>query len=311
MKHIELGASLYLPATRHDVLQIANGEKLPFLRSMIFCLEDAIHCDDVEPALENMRRALPLLRPAQALRFIRPRNPQILSRLLEMRGISNIDGFVLPKVTPQNILHYTEQIGKHDRFLLMPTLETVQVFDHGAMRELREALMAPDLRPRVLSLRIGGNDLLQHLGARRSRKRTIYESPLAGTIASLAGCFTPYGFNLTAPVFEGMADEELLAEEVERDLEFGLFGKTAIHPAQITTIEREYEVSYQDYEMALALVRDDSPAVFRMHDSLCEVATHLRWAEVILARAKVYGVRPAPEAVGEKDPMPTFTSEAG
>jgi citrate lyase beta subunit len=37
-----LGASLYMPATRPDLLAVVRGEKLPHLRSLVICLEDAV-----------------------------------------------------------------------------------------------------------------------------------------------------------------------------------------------------------------------------------------------------------------------------
>ena len=51
---LQLGASLYMPATRADLAAHANGEKLPFLRSMIFCTEDAVRLDQLEGALQDL-----------------------------------------------------------------------------------------------------------------------------------------------------------------------------------------------------------------------------------------------------------------
>ena len=47
----------------------------------------------------------------------------------------------------------------------------------------------------------------------------------------------------------------------------------------------------KDYETAAALVAPDAAAVFRMHDSFCEPATHRRWAVAVLERARVFGVK--------------------
>jgi hypothetical protein len=38
----ELGASLYLPATRLDLLDVVRGERLSEVRSVIFCTEDSV-----------------------------------------------------------------------------------------------------------------------------------------------------------------------------------------------------------------------------------------------------------------------------
>jgi citrate lyase beta subunit len=173
----------------------------------------------------------------------------------------------------------------------MPTLETRDVFDVGAMRELRQGLAQDTIFERILMLRIGGNDLLNLLGIRRPRRMTLYETPLGHLIAQLVTTFKPYGFSLSAPVFEYLEDTVTLQKEIQLDLAHGLIGKTAIHPTQIPVIEAMYGVDREDYEMALNLGQSSSPAVFRMHDAMCEVATHLQWGQNILNRWQYYGDR--------------------
>jgi len=286
-----------MPATRGDLVDHANGEKLPFLRSMIFCTEDAVRLDQLDEALQNLRAALPLFRPTKALRFIRVRNPQVMGEVLRMPGIKNVDGFVLPKATRKNIGRYLELLSKNDGFLLMPTLEDADVFVPSEMVKFRNLLLKASVRGRVLSLRIGGSDLLHQLGVRRSPRRSVYDTALGGAIAMLSGIFIPHGFNLSAPVFEGLAFAKVLAQEVERDLLHGLFGKTAVHPDQIAQIEKAYRVEAKDFEMATLMLEQSAPAVFRMHDTMCEAATHRHWARAILDRARIYGIvgRPLPE----------------
>jgi len=83
------------------------------------------------------------------------------------------------------------------------TLETHEVFDANEMKKLRNFLSSDKIRPRILSLRIGGNDLLNLLSLRRSCNRTIYDSPLREIISILVRTFKPYGFNLTARFLKG------------------------------------------------------------------------------------------------------------
>lgn len=291
-RHLHLGASLYVPATRGDIVAHANGDKLNFLRSMIFCTEDAVRQEDLELALRNLAEALPQFNPkSPSMRFIRVRNQHVLGRLLETRGIENVDGFVLPKVTAKNFGHYLSLLNPRDKFLLMPTLETAEVYDPVEMRTLRDMFMETGTRARILSLRIGGNDLLHCLGVRRPPNRTIYSTALGGTIAMLTGLFKPHGFNLSSPVFEAMKQPRVLAREVARDLLHGLFGKTAIHPDQVKPIEDAYRVWAHDLEAAQCILSKDAPAVFKLHDCMCEGATQWRWAEQIVARSRIYGMR--------------------
>ncbi len=294
-----LGASLYMPAHRADLASIANGDKLPNLRSMIFCTEDAVADHELRRSLEHLRDSLKdFIAVPNKFRFIRARNPGILSRLLDLPGIDKIDGFVLPKFNEGNFRAYFDQL-QGSTFKVMPTLETRDVFDPAAMTALRVELSRQGVFDSVLMLRIGGNDLMNLLGIRRPRHFTLYQTPMAAVIAHLVCTFKPYGFQLSAPVFEYLNDRDTLQQEINLDLAHGLTGKTAIHPSQIFAIEACYAVSRDDYEMALSLCESQSPAVFKMHDAMCEIATHQQWAQAILDRQRCYGVHTSVPLGGE------------
>jgi len=290
MSYLQLGASLYVPATRGDLVEIANHCRFPALRSVIFCTEDSITDADVPQALTNLGHLLGQLKPVGLRRFVRVRNPDVLKGLLQSDGIDHLDGFVLPKLTLYNLPDYLRVIPEGNTHWLMPTLETAEVFDPCEMRALRDALLSKCVRTRVICLRIGGNDLLHLLGLRRPRGRTIYETPLGPTIAQLVTIFHPSGFSLTSPVFDRLNDAETLAREVRMDVEFGLLGKTAIHPQQIPLIESLYRIDSVDWESSRRILHDDALPVFRHADAMCEPATHRRWAEIIRDRAEIYGV---------------------
>jgi citrate lyase beta subunit len=284
-----LGAPLYMPAHRHDILDCANGEKYPLLRSMIFCTEDALSHTEVDSSLRHLGLCLQGFRAVpNRFRFIRVRNPEVLARLLDLPHIDKIDGFVLPKFDTSVLHAYFDQL-QGTAFKIMPTLETKDVFDVGAMCELRQALLQHEALQQILMLRIGGNDLMNILGLRRPRQLTLYDTPLGHVISQLVTVFKPYNFALSAPVFEYLNDNDTLQKEIQRDLAYGLIGKTAIHPSQIADIEAAYAVELDDYEMAVKLVDNSSPAVFKMHHAMCEVATHRQWAVGMLNRQQYYG----------------------
>jgi citrate lyase beta subunit len=178
------------------------------------------------------------------------------------------------------------------------------------MVKFRNMLLKSSVRGRILSLRIGGSDLLHQLKVRRSPHRSVYDTALGGAIAMLAGIFIPHGFNLSAPVFEGLAFPKVLAEEVERDLLHGLFGKTAVHPDQIAQIEKAFQVTAKDFEMASLMLEQAAPAVFRMHDTMCEAATHSHWAQSILDRARIYGIAGRPKPAAPVLPFPEVPQRA-
>lgn len=289
-RFLELGASLYVPATRPDLPLLANRQKYPELRSIIFCTEDAIAEKDVPPALRNLEAMLSGLEPTGLLRFIRVRNPAILRTVLQMDGVDALTGFVLPKVTLANLDDYFDAFQPNDPFDVMLTLETIDAFDPRRMAELRDQLLQERYRRRILSLRIGGNDLFHLLGMRRPRGRTLYQTPLGVTIAQLVTTFRPHNFNLTAPVFEYLNSPRVLEREVRHDLAQGLFGKTAIHPRQVAMIEANYAVSARDLQTAEEILTHAAPPVFRLHGAMCEPATHHRWATLIVQRARLYGI---------------------
>ena len=294
--HKSMGASLYVPSNHKNLLAIADGEKLPQARSLIFCTEDSVSDRDLGFALFNLSVVLQNMRTeVQADRFVRVRNPEVLERVLAMPGVHKLTGFVIPKATRHNIESYYRLVRDTDH-MLMPTLETAEVFSEREMEAFRDLLEAPGMRSRVLALRIGGNDLLALLGLRRPRNMTIYRTPLGPVIARLVTIFRPWGFCLTAPVFEHLDLPDLLDQEVLEDIAYGMVGKTAIHPSQITPIEEHYKVKPQDLAAAHAILDENSPAVFRMHDSMCEVATHRAWAERTVAQSRLFGAHHADTA---------------
>ena len=287
---IALGATLYLPGTHGQLSRIALGERYPQLRSAVICLEDSIGGKDVPRAIANLAGLLEAL-PAGERRprlFIRPRDPAMLQAVLRLSGIGRVDGFVIPKVCAESLPRYLA-CALHDHHRLMPTLETREILDPDEARRLRDQLLV--IQDRILAVRIGGNDLLQTIGARRSAFRTIYEGPLAGVVAGLVATFAPYGFFLSAPVFEHFASEAVLRDEVERDVEHGLLTKTVIHPRQIEAVEACYAVGLGELAEARAILAPDSPAVFAVSGSMCEPATHGRWARTIVKRAEIFGLK--------------------
>ncbi len=285
---IELGATLYVPATRTNLVEIANGHKYPHLRSMVFCTEDSIHDNQLATALRQIESLLAELEDTSALRFIRVRNPQVLEQLLKLPNIEKITGFVFPKLDLQNVDDYFGLVTGSN-FRNMPTLETRDVFEQTKMCLLRDNLIAENHYNSVLALRIGGNDLLQHLGLRRGQQKTIYKSPLGIVIHQLINIFKPYGFALTAPVFEHLQQNKLLKQETMQDIRCGLSGKTAIHPDQIKIIEACWRVLPADLTSAKAILDAQASAVFKLNGSMCEVATHKQWAQQIMQRYKLYG----------------------
>ena len=121
MEYLKLGASLYVPATHKELINIAKGLKYPGLKSLIIDTEDSITTDDLPFAYENIGKLLQELSnspleggargmlfdsPLRPMVFIRVRNTKEYQRLSDFENIKNIDGFVLPKFTLENMEDY-------------------------------------------------------------------------------------------------------------------------------------------------------------------------------------------------------------
>ena len=286
-----LGATIYCPATHSDLYAIASGQKYPNCRSIVICLEDAVLESEVEIGLKNLSKLLVTFAqfgmPGHApYIFIRPRHIAMAQVLSEWKNINLVCGYVLPKFTLASFESWKKVIPTG--LQIMPTLETAEFFDFGYIQEFRQALEQD--QSSILALRIGGNDLLSCLKLRRPRHLTVYETPLLTLINQLVGQLTPYGFMLTAPVFEHYSNLALLRQELDRDVISGLVGKTAIHPSQIDVIHAAFQVHHEDYLEAQQIVQQDAKAVFGSNGSMLEPATHKQWAIQILDRAQYYGV---------------------
>ncbi|MGM8908580.1 HpcH/HpaI aldolase/citrate lyase family protein [Psychrobacter sp. 1U1] len=303
----QLGASLYMPATRQDIWQVIKRDKLPTINSIIICLEDAVSHSDVELALERLQALLHTwamhvdginkpsgqsniqTQPTRPLVFVRPRNPMMLQQLTDFAHIDLVDGFVMPKVDMYSLSNWrmacqsvsTEQ-------LLMPTLETAALFNPHHNQELaigfKEAFNQP-----VYALRIGGNDLFAALRLRRPKDNVVYDTPIGTLAYQLLGCFVPHGFYLSAPVFEYLDQPTLFMQELTRDVSLGLVGKTVIHPSQIALVQQAYCVPLSMLDEAQAILHSEAKAVFKYNNTMLEPATHRAWAHEVVNRAEVFG----------------------
>jgi citrate lyase beta subunit len=285
--YLHLGASLYMPALRKDLLAILNGQALHQVRSVVVCTEDAIQEQALSKALTHLADVLPHLGRHGPLRFIRPRNPETLATILSLAGIERLDGVCLPKFDETNCENYLQLLAAHPQLVLMPIIETDIAFCPMRLQRLRTHL--DPLRHRILCIRIGGNDLLQLLGMKRPKMLTAYDTPLRRVIDDFIVTFRPYGYELSAPVYEHLDQPEILAREAAIDSAHGLFAKTAIHPQQIAIIEQYYTVPEAEAQMAHQILDPQAQAVFRVNGQMAEPATHRRWAQRTLEQMAVYG----------------------
>lgn len=279
---------LYIPANRPGLESFLFSPKAGGISTVAICLEDAVRPDERAAAVESLACWLHRLsEPGRSGCFIRPADEETLARLLDVPGIECIDGFILPKATPDKLQAWAQRSAR--RFPLLPILETRDALDSEGRRELAAA--CADFRDLIPRVRIGANDLFALLGGlRRPRGKTIYETPLGRVIDELIEVFSGVGLPLSGSVFDRLDDLETLARECRDDVSRGLFSKTAVNPLQVAVISESYHPEPSEVEEALKILDADSPAVFALNGSMLEPACHAAWARALLRRAAAFGV---------------------
>ncbi len=288
---IQLGGSLYIPATHKNVYAICNENRYPALRSCIIDTEDAIIADDLDTALENISNMLETYEPTALSVFIRPRNPHMLQEILKLKNIEKIDGFSLPKYSTEVMREYSQIISlSQKKFYIMPVLESHDLFSKEKLESIRDFLLSCKIP--TLTLRLGGEDMMNYLGLKRKCEDNIYAlvGP-AQIIGNVINIFKPFGFNISATVFNCIKHEELFEHNVLQDLQQGLIGKTIIHPNQIEVVNRVYQVTQDEYVMAQKMLDKQTNAIIVQEGQMGEKFAHSSWARTILLREKFYGLK--------------------
>jgi citrate lyase beta subunit len=287
MKNLrDFGPMLYIPADRPGLDDFLFGEKSAALHAIAICLEDAVRPEHRHNAARSLGEWLPRLAGPRPWRlYLRPADDDVLARVLDLPGVSQVDGFIVPKATPERLATWTRETA--GRFALIPIIETRDALDPAGRLDLGNA--CADLRQHIPRVRIGANDLFSLLGGlRRPRGRTIYETPVGHVIDSLIEVFSGIGIPLSGSAFDRTDDLATLDRETRDDVARGLFAKTALNPAQAAVISATYRPEPGEIEEARRIVHPDAPAVFSLHGTMHERACHLAWARHILERSAAF-----------------------
>lgn len=282
----DFGPVLYIPADRRGLTDFLFGKKSALLPAIAICLEDAIRTECRHEAVRSLSEWLPrLITPRTWRLYLRPSDDEMLVRVLDLPGISHVDGFIVPKASPERLAAWARKTG--GRFALIPIIETRDALDSVGRLDFGKA--CADLRQLIPRVRIGANDLFALLGGlRRPRGRTIYETPVGHVIDSLIEVFSGIGIPLSGSVFDRTDDMPTLERETHDDVARGLFSKTALNPAQAKLIAGIYRPEPDEIEEARCILHPDSPAVFSLHGTMHERACHLMWAKLILQRSAAF-----------------------
>ncbi|QDX92683.1 citrate lyase subunit beta [Brevibacillus laterosporus] len=219
-----LGALLYMPGTRKQIVDDIIVKKHRGLISMVLCLEDAIGDNEVLDAenslIAQVHQIALLIKNGRLqeedvpLIFIRVREPEQINRLVNQLGEHSlyVTGFVFPKFSSSNGERYFETLIECNKQINrklygMPILESSEIIYKetrvSALVEVRNIL--DKYRDVVLNVRIGATDFSSLFGLRRNPGITIYDlSVIRDCIADIVNMFSrkDSDYVVSGPVWE-------------------------------------------------------------------------------------------------------------
>jgi len=285
--YIELGATLFIPATHKDLLEVIEAKKYKNLRSVVIDSEDGIDSKKLDIAIKSIKNTLIKFTHSSCLVFIRPRDVNMLKKLLTFEGIDKIDGFVLPKFSLSNAYSYLKITGTN--YAIMPSIEGEELFDVEKLSELKDILL--HYKDQIITIRFGLEDMLRQLSMRRKCEHSIFDmSVTSSVLGNFIAIFKSAGFNISAGVYPCFKDSKGFENDVLRDLQEGLFTKTIIHPNQIEIIEEQYKVTWEEFNEACEIY-GNSDSIFNQNDKMAERDTMSPYSLEIIKRAEVYGIK--------------------
>lgn len=256
---------LFLPASNERAIEKARGLEADMV---VLDLEDSVRAEDKAGA-----RAAAVAASREsfgdrlvAVRVNRSGSPWFGEDAVALRR-SGADYVVLAKVeSPREVADAAWLTGKP----ILAMIETpAGVIDAAAIAPATRGLIA------------GTNDLCAELGIGPCGGRPgltyalqrIVLAARAGGVAAFDG------------VFNGLDDDEGLAEECRQGRCFGFDGKSVIHPGQIATANRLFGPSEEEVEAARRLIEAATGGAERFEGRMIE-DLHVAQAHAVLAKAR-------------------------
>lgn len=238
-----------------------------------------------------------------------------------------ITAFNFPKFNTLNGEQYYAHLRRlNERFgevlYGMPILEDRRI---AALETRTEELLGVKrildrYRDLVLNVRVGGTDFSACFGVRRGMDCTIYDIlPVRDCLSDILNIFTwDNAYTVSGPVWEYFrADKRMKFTELPESLNTSLFrreplvndavdgllrellldrangfiGKTIIHPTHLPYVNGMLAVTKELYEDALQILHTSGGVIkSKSANKMNEIGPHRRWAERLVARARIYGV---------------------
>ena len=227
-----LGATLYMPASMPNIIEMVQSQKYPDLKSFVIDLEDAVGDAELtsceEKIIEDISALYTLyvhneiLLEDLPLLFIRVRSVEQFRLLTSVLGKRQevLTGYVFPKFTAIQGATYFEileqTIEQHQLTLYgMPILESRDILYKESRMEALFAIrdVLRQYRKCVLNVRIGATDFCGIYGIRRRVDSTIYDiAVIRDCIADIVNVLgrEEDDFVISGPVWEYFSNERVL-----------------------------------------------------------------------------------------------------
>ncbi|MBU3146186.1 HpcH/HpaI aldolase/citrate lyase family protein [Clostridium sp. CF012] len=310
-----LGACLYMPGTRKNLLKDVLSSKIMGAHTITLCIEDSVSTNEVVQAEHNIlglfmsiekrlkedssfMDSLPLI-------FIRVRNVCQLQKLLNESFLIGLCGFIFPKFDVEFGEKYFSVLKEYNRsnkriLYGMPILETPAIIhSETRVKELIHVKQIIDYYSEyVLNIRIGGTDFSGLYSLRRSKDFTVYDlAVVKDCICDIINIFKRDNYVISGVVYEYYSkvldlNNNILIKETLLDRTNGLIGKTVIHPTQVNLVNSLMVVSKENYIDAINILDSSLDGVIKSNyeNKMNEVKPHEKWAKEILLKAKIMGV---------------------
>jgi citrate lyase beta subunit len=288
INYLELGATMFVPATHKNLESIVLDEKYPNLKSVLIDTEDGIGNTDLVNSLDIIKKLLKKYKRKKLLVFIRPKDIETLKEIIFFDGVTNIAGFILPKFSLENAKEYLDILEAFD-FFIMPSVEGDELFDNTKLIKLCDTIKSH--KTDVSLVRIGLEDMLKSLRMKRKCDKSLFDiSATSFVLGNFISTFKSKGFAISGGVYPCFDDIYGFVEDVERDLVEGMITKTIIHPNQIDPAHELYKVTQEEFDDALEIIQSDE-AVFAQSGKMAETITMLPYAKEVVYRAEFYGIK--------------------
>jgi ATP/GTP-binding protein len=311
--YYSVGALLYCPANNPGIADSIVSNKFGNKFSLALCLEDTISDKFVNEAEEILYSSLSKIYSMLDKKefylpkiFIRIRTPQQMLHLYKILSPFReiISGFILPKFSLANVKDYVNasieiNSSSDKRIYIMPIYENAELTDlrkrYDSLYTLKDCI--EEIKECVLNIRVGGNDLCNVYGFRRSSIQTIHSiKPISNILSDIISVYSR-DYVVSGPVweyFDGDNWEQGMLNELAEDRLCGFVGKTVIHPKQIDLVNKAYSVSLKDLSAAKQILSwDEANASLVSKDCagerMNEKNVHENWARKILFLSEVYG----------------------